>query len=218
MQALQNSFAAQNSCFKVGGPGVAELRSSKMSVHGSTSRICEAGVGRIRLGSRSNRLLDCTSARPRTISNSVESRAVSVNASMKKGESSEASRPGNSLVELAGELEVGSEDSVSQTGAATSEFHVDRSHIPGWSQRALLLFPFFLWACRCPMIMGGYPVYEYSELVSLNPPRLFSSIRSSPECVLCFCELTWTLFFCTFFFLRKSLRMEMQRVFGITES
>ena len=143
MQALQNSFAAQNSCFKVGGPGVAKLRSSKMSVHGSTSRIRAAGVGRFRLGSRSNRSLDCTSARPRTISNSVESRAVSVNASMKKGESSEASRPGNTLLELAGELEVGSEDStVSQTGAETSEFHVDRSHIPGWSPRALLLFPF----------------------------------------------------------------------------
>jgi hypothetical protein len=182
MQALQNSLAAHNSCFKVGGAGVAEFRSSKMSVHGSTtSRICAAGVGRFRLGSRADRSLGCANARPRKISSSVESRAVSVNASTKKGESSEAS-PGNSpLVELAGdELEVGSGDGVSQTGAETSEFHVDRSRIPGWSPRALLLFFFLFGPCRCPMIIGGYPVYD-SELVSLNPPGLFSSIRSSPE-------------------------------------
>lgn len=130
MQALQNSLAAQNSCFKVGGAGVAEFRRSKMSVHGSTSRTSAAGVGRFRLGSRSDRSLDSANARPRKTSNSVKSRAVSVNASSKKGESSEAS-PGNSLVELAAELEVGSEDGVSQSGAETSEFHVDRSHIPG---------------------------------------------------------------------------------------
>jgi hypothetical protein len=150
---------------------------------------CAAGVGRFRLGSRADRSLGCTNARPRKISSSVESRAASVNASTKKGASSEAS-PGNcSLVERAGELEVGSEDSVSQTGAETSEFHVERSRIPGWSPRALILFSFLFGPCRCPMIMGGYPVYD-SELVSLNPPRLFSSIRSSPECVLCFCEVT----------------------------
>ena len=176
MQALQNSLAAHNSGFKVGGAGVAEFRSSsRMSVHGSTtSRICAAGVGRFRLGSRADRSLGCTNARPRKISNSVESRAVSVNASTKKGESGdEASRrPGNSrLVELAGdELEVGSAEdgSVSQTGAETSGFHVDRTRIPGWSPRALLLFSFLFGPCRCPMIMGGYPVYEYSELVSFE--------------------------------------------------
>ena len=162
MQALQNSLAAHNSGFKVGGAGVAEFRSSsRMSVHGSTtSRIRAAGVGRFRLGSRADRSLGCTNARPRKIPNSVESRAVSVNASSKKGESGdESSRPGNSrLVELAGdELEVGSEDgSVSQTGSETSEFHVDRTHIPGWSPRALLLFSFLFGPCRCPMIMGGY--------------------------------------------------------------
>ena len=122
---------------------------------------CAAGVGRFRPGSRADRSLSCTNARPRKIPNSVESRAVSVNASTKKGESSdEVSRPGNSrLVEqLAGdELEVGSEDgSVSETGAETSEFHVDRSRIPGWSPRALLLFSFLFGPCRCPMIMGGY--------------------------------------------------------------
>jgi hypothetical protein len=141
MQALQNSLAAHNSCFKVGGAGVAEFRSSKMSVHGSTARICAAGGGRLRLGSRADRSLGCTNARPRKISNSVESRAVSVDASTKKGASSQAS-PGNSLVERAGELEVGSEDGVSQTGPETSEFHVDRSRIPGWSPRAFLLFSF----------------------------------------------------------------------------
>ena len=167
MQVLQNSLAAHNSCFKVGGAaGVAEFRSSsRMSVHGSTtSRICAAGaVGRFRPGSRADRSLGCTNARPRKIPSSVESRAVSANASTKKGEcSDEASRPGNSssVVELlAGdELEVGSEDgSVSQTGAETSdEFHVDRSRIPGWSPRALLLFSFLFGPCRCPMIMGGY--------------------------------------------------------------
>jgi hypothetical protein len=106
MQALQNSLAAHNSCFKVGGAGVAEFRSSKMSVHGSTARICAAGGGRLWLGSRADRSLGCTNARPRKISNSVESRAVSVDASTKKGASSQAS-PGNSLVERAGELEVG---------------------------------------------------------------------------------------------------------------
>lgn len=146
MQALQNPRAAQNACVtprtpRMGGAGVAEVRSSEMSVHGSTWRIRAAGVGRSRLGSRSDRLRGCTATgRPRTVvSKSVESRAVSVKASTTTGESSDWS-PGDSLVERAGELAVGSADGVSQTGAETSEFHVDRSLIPG---RHCFCFLFF---------------------------------------------------------------------------